>query len=129
MDFTLSIYKQFLETLIAKGFSFVTFKDYIESKDSFNDKHIIILRHDVDHFPRNSLKTAEIENSLGINGVYYFRIITGLFDIRVIEKIASLGHEIGYHYEDVDLVRRSALFDREMKSNFLKLKTAKTMNY
>ena len=113
MDFTLSIYKQFLETFFEKGYKFVSFKDYLEEKNSFDDKSIIILRHDVDHIPLNSLKTAEIENSLGITGVYYFRVITGLFDIRVIEKIASLGHEVGYHYEDIDLVRRSKISKKE----------------
>jgi len=26
------------------------------------------------------------------------------FHAEIIEKIAELGHEVGYHYEDVDLV-------------------------
>jgi len=27
------------------------------------------------------------------------------FDAEIIEKIAKLGYEVGYHYEDVSLVR------------------------
>ena len=49
----------------------------------------------------NSLRTARIESELGIKGTYYFRMIPESFDDRVIKQIYDLGHEIGYHYEDV----------------------------
>ena len=62
-----------------------------------------ILRHDVDDLPFNSLRTAEIEKSLGARGTYYFRIVKQSNQPAVIEAIAKLGHEIGYHYEDLSL--------------------------
>ncbi|MBN1227065.1 MAG: hypothetical protein JXA79_08730 [Deltaproteobacteria bacterium] len=49
----------------------------------------------------NSLRTAQIENEMGITGTYYFRMVQQSFDEEVIRQIAGLGHEIGYHYEDL----------------------------
>ena len=102
MDFTLITYKSFLEELITSGYSFILFKDFIKLR-SINNSYAF-LRHDVDRLPYNSLRTAEIEHKLGIIGSYYFRIVPESFKVNIIQKIAALGHEIGYHYEDVDLV-------------------------
>ncbi|HAF30862.1 MAG TPA: hypothetical protein DCG75_17620 [Bacteroidales bacterium] len=66
----------------------------------------IILRHDVDKLPENSLRFAQIQHELGIKGSYYFRMVPESYDPEIIEKIAKLGHEIGYHYEDVDLAAK-----------------------
>ena len=66
----------------------------------------IILRHDVDKLPQNSLEFAKLQNETGIKGTYYFRIVPRSFNPEIITKIAQLGHEIGYHYEDIDLVYR-----------------------
>lgn len=64
----------------------------------------IILRHDVDRLPQNALEMAKLEIEFGIKGTYYFRIVPESFDEKVITKIAELGHEIGYHYEEMDSV-------------------------
>jgi len=72
-------------------------------------KNTILLRHDVDLKPENSLATAKLENSLGIKGTYYFRIIPQTLKPDIIKEIADLGHEIGYHYEDMDLVHSNNL--------------------
>src|ERR1035437_4176924 len=106
MDFTLFIYKSFLQSLISSGYSFVSFKDFIHSKIYLNNSFFIILRHDIDRLPHNSLRTAEIDCSLGIKCSYYFRIVPESLNIDIIRKIAGLGHEIGYHYEDVNLLFR-----------------------
>ena len=42
---------------------------------------------------------AKIQAEEGVKGVYYFRAVPESWDVRVIKEIASLGHEIGYHYE------------------------------
>lgn len=64
---------------------------------------VVILRHDVDKSSQNSLNTAILENRLGIKGTYYFRIGKSSNNPSIIRAIASLGHEIGYHYEDLVL--------------------------
>ena len=64
----------------------------------------IILRHDVDDRKLNSLQTARLENELGIRGTYYFRMVPESFDEDVIRQIYELGHEVGYHYEDLSAI-------------------------
>lgn len=81
MDFTLKKYRELLAAL----------KGYGE----------IILRHDVDLRPQNSLATAKIEHELGWKAIYYFRAVPESWDENIIREIASLGHEIGYHYESL----------------------------
>ena len=97
-DFTYSIYKKLLIT-IRENYHFQTLREFIEKPES----KVVILRHDVDKLPQNALWFAQIEHKLGIIGTYYFRIVPESFEPKIIENIASLGHEIGYHYEDVDL--------------------------
>jgi hypothetical protein len=63
----------------------------------------VILRHDVDKKPMRSLRTAELENELGIKGTYYFRVRKDKLPKEVIEQIAKMGHEIGYHYDDLNV--------------------------
>ncbi|MDA3780736.1 MAG: hypothetical protein PF487_11040, partial [Bacteroidales bacterium] len=102
MDFTLKTYKQLLATLTQQGFSFQTFQDFIEH----SKEKTIVLRLDVDKLPENSLRFAQIQHDLGIKGSYYFRIVPESFNAKIFEVIAKLGHEIGYHYEDVDIASR-----------------------
>jgi len=97
-DFTLSTLELLLSTLLKNGYTFVTFEDYLINKPSGKR---IILRHDVDAMAQNSLDTAIMENKLGIKGTYYFRIVNRSNKPKIINAIAELGHEIGYHYEDL----------------------------
>lgn len=115
MDFTLKIYKHLLQALKSHNYTFLPFSNYIQLNNlstspplssvalAKEDRLLIILRHDVDKLPQNALRFAQIEHELGIKGTYYFRIVPESFEPKIIEKITSLGHEIGYHYEDVDL--------------------------
>lgn len=112
-DFTLFAYRELLKTLINHGYLFDTFNQYAtktiynrsnKTVDNNIDEYnrLIVLRHDVDALPENSLNFARIQSSFGIVGTYYFRIIPKIFDANIITAIASLGHEIGYHYETMD---------------------------
>lgn len=103
MDFTIKTYKSLLKTLQQQGFDFQSFQEFLTSPLS----KTIVLRHDVDKLPENSLLFAQIQHDLGIKGSYYFRIVPESFSPGIIEEIAKLGHEIGYHYEDVDLASQS----------------------
>ena len=94
-DFTLSIYIQLLHNLIKNGYTFQTMQVFIQSPLDRS----IIMRHDIDRKPQNSLRTAKLENELGVKATYYFRTIPQTFKPKIIKEIAGLGHEIGYHYE------------------------------
>ncbi len=104
MDYTTTIYENLLKELLQHKYTFIRFDDYLSSFDSNYGYRAIILRHDVDLLPQNALTMALLEYDLGIRGTYYFRIKPQSFHIAVIEMIAELGHEVGYHYEDVSLV-------------------------
>lgn len=101
-DFTLPAFEGLLVKLQKNGYNFITFEEYLDHPVKGKQ---VILRHDVDNYPQNSLDTAIIEHRLGIKGTYYFRIVKQSNDPRVIKAIAELGHEIGYHYEDLALQR------------------------
>lgn len=98
-DFTLKVYSKLLYTLRESSYIFQTFSAHLNEPAS----KVFVLRHDVDKMPRNSLAFARIEHDLGIKASYYFRIVPQSFQPEIIEEIAALGHEIGYHYEDMDL--------------------------
>ena len=101
-DFSLDIYRELLETLQTKGYELIPFAVYFKGKCP--DKYVI-LRHDVDAKPENSLRTAQIEHSLGAKATYYFRCVPESNKPEIIRMIAQLGHEIGYHYEDLSLCK------------------------
>ncbi len=129
MNFTLKTYQNLLKALQDQGFSFQTFQEFLDSSSQplrpegegiplgnlakrshepasnqrasvgKEKQKTIILRHDVDKLPANSLRFAQIQHELGIKGSYYFRAVPGSWDENIIKEISSLGHEIGYHYE------------------------------
>lgn len=105
-DFTLDIYRTLLETLQAKGYRLISFAEYcrdLETSRSRDNEKFVVLRHDVDLKAPNSLKTAQIEHAIGAKATYYFRIIPESNQPEIIRAITALGHEIGYHYEDMSL--------------------------
>lgn len=95
MDFTVKKYRALLKSLIEAGYRFQTFDEFIREPAPES----VILRHDVDLLPYNSLAFAKIQAEAGVKGVYYFRAVPESWDEKVILEIAALGHEIGYHYE------------------------------
>ena len=100
MDFTFKKYTTLLQTLKDNGYGFVTFERYC-ADNLVGDEKFVILRHDVDLKAKNSLATARIEQALGIQASYYFRVVEQSNKPEIIKTIAAMGHEIGYHYEDM----------------------------
>ena len=100
-DFTLGKYTELLQGLKNSGYRFVTFGQYCSDKDALVGERLVILRHDVDLKAANSLATAQIEHSLGIMASYYFRVVEQSNKPEIIKAIVGMGHEIGYHYEDM----------------------------
>jgi len=86
------------------------FHEFIINKP---EEKIAILRHDVDHRTLNALKMAEMEADAEIAATYYFRSIPPVFKPDIIRRISDLGHEIGYHYENLSFGRRHSGISRE----------------
>jgi len=102
IDFTLTIYRKLLSAIKQSGYAFYTFEEWCRGEAS---GRYVILRHDVDSKAGNSLTIAGIEAEMGIRATYYFRIVPRSNQPEIIRAIAKLGHEIGYHYEDLSLFR------------------------
>jgi hypothetical protein len=115
LDFTIKIFSDLLESFIKSDYGFVTVREYFENQPDSG----IILRHDVDKKPYNALVLAKIEKDFGIKGTYYFRILRSSFNLDIMQSISSLGHEIGYHYEEFsmnngDLKRSLSSFEKNL---------------
>lgn len=101
-DFTLDIYKKLILEFQEKGYSFQTFSDFLKNPL----ERVVMLRHDVDRLPENSLKFAQYQAKLGIFGTYYIRTEEASWNEKIIREISSLGHEIGYHYENLSSIAK-----------------------
>ena len=86
MDFTISKYKKLIKSLLKQGYTFQSFEEYLNS----DLKKVVLLRHDVDLLPYNSLIFAEIQAEQGIKGSYYFRAVPESWNESIIKKILSL---------------------------------------
>jgi hypothetical protein len=120
IDFTLKIYKRLLIALKSANYEFLTFEQFCEGKRA---KKFVILRHDVDLKAENSLATAKIENELGIAASYFFRVVPQSDKPHIIRQISAIGHEIGYHYEDLTISKGSenqAITHFEEKLNYFR---------
>jgi len=107
-DFTRRTYLELLQTLLELKYPFQTFREFLETPSARS----IILRHDVDRRPGNSLILARMEREQGIRGVYYFRAVAESWDEKIIKEISDMDHEIGYHYENL------AMFKGNMEQAF-----------
>lgn len=99
MDFTFSEYKIFLTNLKQSNWRTSTLENY-----NIDTKKIVLFRHDVDRNPQNTLEMAKLEADLGIKASYYFRFVLESYTEEIIKEIVGLGHEIGYHYENLSQV-------------------------
>ncbi len=130
-DFTLKIYEDLIKSLKRNNYQIFSYEDYLNCNPEPNK--YVILRHDVDKLPRNALSMAKLESQLNIKSTYYFRIVNESNDPNIIKKIASLGHEIGYHYEDLTLAKGDfdkaiILFEKNL-NYFRKFYNVKTVVY
>ncbi len=117
MDFTIRKYRNLVQAIIESGYQIMTVCQYLET---YPVGKVLVLRHDVDEQPQNALKMAEVERTLGVKATYYFRRVPKSDHPDVIRAIAVMGHEIGYHYEDLtmsegDLPKAIASFSRNLE--------------
>ena len=94
-DFTVEKYIELLESLNTDNYEFQSFQQFLQ----LPAEKAIILRHDVDLLPYNSLRFAQIQAEKNVKATYYFRAVPQSWNESVIKQIHELGHEIGYHYE------------------------------
>ena len=104
MDFMLDKYRDLCAASASSSRECLTVAEYLASGSSNRSRRTLILRHDVDRFPKQALETARIESEYGLRATYYFRV-PGTLVPELIREIAGMGHEVGLHYESVDKAR------------------------
>jgi hypothetical protein len=117
-DFTLEKYQQLCRAIVDSGYETRTVRDYLADTPS-HGPYMAILRHDVDRKPEKAVAMAVLEKNLGLSSTYYFRYTREVFKEEIIEKVDSLNHEIGYHYETLskakgDYAKALQLFQEEL---------------
>jgi hypothetical protein len=75
---------------------------------------------------------AKLEHSMGIKATYYFRIKKSSFHPAIMQEIEGMGHEVGYHYENLsdtkgDLVSGLIDFEKHL-TTFRKVVQVKTIS-
>lgn len=86
-----------IKSLSELDIPFLTFSEYLQN----NNARFIMLRHDVEQRYENALEFAKIQYKYNVRGTYFFRILKNHFDADIVKQIAGLGHEVGYHYDDL----------------------------
>ena len=114
-DFSLKTYKKLLVSFISSGYKICGIYDYLKEQT----EKCIVIRHDVDRKPYNSLAVARLEAELGISTTYYFRYYGSSNNPVIIKEIHGLNHEIGYHYETLakaagDQLKAKKLFEEQL---------------
>ena len=118
VDFTHSKYIELLDAIRDGGLKINTVRDFISSGPK-ND--FVILRHDVEYKISKSISIAEIEADKGISATYYVHgPQRSVCDISVLKEMQEMGHEIGYHYETLDLcagdhTKAMSMFEEQLK--------------
>jgi len=104
MLFTFNSYKSLLDCIRENGFAIYGIEEILVARrDGTMPKgKYVAIRHDVDYFPGRALTMAAIESERKIATTYYIR--RRFFDenIDMVQRIGGMGHQIGYHYEEVD---------------------------
>ena len=120
-DFTLSAYRTYLQAIRSSFKASIKFDEYLAADPK--PETFCIIRHDVDRRPNNALRMAKLEHEMGIGATYFFRSKAHTFKQSIIKEIASLGHEIGYHYESLsDAKGDSELALRNFEENLRKFR-------
>jgi len=119
MDFSLKKYEEILKYINQNNIPIYGILEWFRNKPQTG----IILKHDVDKKPINSLKIAKLEHKYNIKSSFYFRVSKNSFNPSIIKQIADLGHEIGYHYDDFSVANGDIKLAKQLfEENISKLK-------
>lgn len=100
MEFTYRAYTDLVQLLHDERYEFCSYHDVEKFKKT------VILRHDVDFTIEKALEMAILENEIGVKSTYFVLLSTDFYNVfskesfEKLEKIMSLGHEIGLHFDE-----------------------------
>lgn len=118
MEFTCQAYRELLSLLRQRGYAFRNYHNYEEAP------RCVILRHDVDTSLSQAVRLAELEAEEGVCSTWFVLLRTDFYNVfsragaEALERIRSLGHEIGLHFDEASYV--PALEPEEVVQNIIK---------
>lgn len=115
--FTHAAYADLLDVVARAGYETLTVREYLSPGRL--PERFVVLRHDVDRKPRRAEALARLEADLGVSASYYFH--PSAFRETRAERIERLGHEVGYHYDDVATARGDLHTARALFANNLRV--------
>ena len=102
IDFRIHVFENLLIELISKDYKVFNYFEY--TKSNYNGK-VCILRHDVDRISKYILEIASLERDKQLSATYYFPSKIVKRNSVLIKEISDMGHEVGYHYNELSLSR------------------------
>lgn len=109
MKFTFNyIENQYLEVK-KLGYKFITCEEYVEQKQQIDKNNkIVVNRVDIDFSVKKTNKLLDIFEKLNIKATFFLRLHAPDYNpfsfenFRILKRLVSLGHELGYHSEVID---------------------------
>ncbi len=119
-------YDNIIKNAIEKDYQVVSLRDYIEEKYDENKK-LLILRHDLDHFSDGTNMMFEVEKKYNVTSSFYFRNST--YEPKLMKEIEVYGSEASLHFESIsDYVKanptiqtKEELFETNFQDRCLKI--------
>jgi len=115
--FTHAAYARLLDAIRDAGCETLTVREYLTGGRL--PERFVVLRHDVDRKPARAEALARLEADLGVAATYYFH--PSAFRETRSERVAGLGHEVGYHYDDLATARGDRETARALFANNLRV--------
>lgn len=102
-EFSPTSYKQLVETFLMAGYRFNLFCESL-----WEEKLTVFFRHDVDVDVFAALGLAKLEKESDIKSTYCFSLCSPYYNLfspierSVIKDISEMGHDIAFHFDNVD---------------------------
>ncbi len=84
---------------LSSNFKCIRADEILEQEE---DSRWLVVKHDVETNVAKALKLAKIEKKYGIPATYYVQAELLKDNYKFLQEIASLGHEVTYHYDVLD---------------------------
>lgn len=121
------------KSIIENGYKIITCEEYVSLKDNLPAK-VLVNRIDIDLSLKKVINLLDIFDRLNIKGTFFVRLHAPEYNpfsfegYRILKRLLSSGHELGYHSEIVD---QSKIWNEDVEACLIRdLKVLGTMfNY
>lgn len=100
MQFTYKAYRELIDLLKEKDYTFCSYENYAQSDRS------VILRHDIDMDIGKAVKVGELEAQMGVSSTYFVLVTSNFYNVfsrrsqDMLRRLLDLGHAVGLHFDE-----------------------------